>query len=108
MRFAQASKQTIKRIIKFDPARGLLEVNVTLDTTIDGKKVGFPAKLTTESVSSPIGQLSGQRAALSGGTLTAGLAGFSAIKAKGLIEESKAPNKVVVNHEEQKSCALSG
>jgi hypothetical protein len=87
---------------KFDPTRGLLEVNVTFDTTIDGKKISFPAKLTTESVSSPTGQLSGQRAVLSNGTLTAGLVGFSTIKAKGLIEEAKAANKVVVNHEEQK------
>ncbi len=70
---------------KFDPARGLLEANVTLDATVEGRKVSLPTKLTTDSFSSPIGQLSGKRATLSNGTLTAGLVGVANIKANDII-----------------------
>jgi hypothetical protein len=72
---------------KFDPARGLLEVNVTFDTSIDGRKINIPAKLTTESLSSPVGQLSGKSASLSNGVLTAGLVGVAFIRERDLVDK---------------------
>ncbi len=58
---------------------------MTFDASIDGKKISIPTKLTTESFSSPIGQLSGKRATLSNSALTAGLVGLARLKADDII-----------------------
>lgn len=73
--------------VKLDPVRGLLELDLPMEATVNGKKIPLNVKLTSESVSSPTGQLSGKKASLNNGTLTAGIVGFSVIKQRDLIDE---------------------
>ncbi len=73
--------------VKLDAMRGLLELDLPMEATVNGKKIPLNVKLTTESLSSPTGQLSGKRAELNGKTLTAGIVGFSTIKQRDLVDE---------------------
>jgi len=73
--------------VKLDVMRGLLELDLPMEATVNGKKIPLNVKLTTESVSSPTGQLSGKKASLNNGTLTGGIVGFSVIKQRDLVDE---------------------
>ncbi len=73
--------------VKIDVTRGLLELDLPMEATINGKKIPLNVKLSTESISSPTGQISGKKASLSNGTLTAGIVGFSVIKQRDLVDE---------------------
>ena len=75
--------------VKLDATRGLLELDTPFAVTANGKQVALTSKLTTESLSTPIGQLVGKKAALnvSAKTLTAGVVGFGSIKQRDVIDE---------------------
>jgi len=73
--------------VRLDVLRGLLELDLPMEATVNGKKIPLNVKLTTESVSSPTGQLRGKRAELNGNTLTGGIVGFSTIKQRDLVDE---------------------
>lgn len=73
--------------VKLDMTRGMLELDLPMEATVNGKKIPLNVKLTTESVSSPTGQISGKKASLSNGTLTGGIVGFSVIKQRDLVDE---------------------
>ncbi len=73
--------------VKLDVTRGLLELDLPMEATVNGKKIPLNVKLTSESISSPTGQISGKKASLYNGTLTAGIVGFSAIKQRDLVDE---------------------
>lgn len=73
--------------VKLDVMRGMLELDLPMEATVNGKKIPLNVKLTTESVSSPTGQLSGKKASLNNGTLTGGIVGFSVIKQRDLVDE---------------------
>lgn len=73
--------------VKIDVVRGLLELDLPMEATVNGKKIPLNVKLTSESISSPTGQISGKKASLSNGTLTAGIVGFSVIKQRDLVDE---------------------
>lgn len=73
--------------VKLDPLRGLLELDLPMEATVNGKKIPLNVKLTSESISSPTGQISGKKASLNNGTLTAGIVGFSVIKQRDLVDE---------------------
>lgn len=73
--------------VKIDVTRGLLELDLPMEATVNGKKIPLNVKLSTESISSPTGQISGKKASLNNGTLTAGIVGFSVIKQRDLVDE---------------------
>ncbi len=73
--------------VKFDVLRGVLELELPMEATLDGKKIPLNVKLTTESISSPTGQISGKKAELNGKTPTGGIVGFNVIKARDLANE---------------------
>lgn len=73
--------------VDFNPVAGLLALDLPLNFELNGKKFSFNSKISTESVSAPIGQLSGKKAVLQNRTLTAGLVGFSAVKDRRLVDE---------------------
>lgn len=73
--------------VKLDVTRGMLELDLPMEATVNGKKIPLNVKLTTESVSSPTGQLSGKKASLNNGTMTGGIVGFSVIKQRDLVDE---------------------
>lgn len=73
--------------VKLDVLRGLLELDLPMEATVNGKKIPLNVKLTSESISSPTGQISGKRAELNGKTLTAGIVGFSVIRQRDLVDE---------------------
>jgi hypothetical protein len=73
--------------VKLDMTRGMLELDLPMEATVNGKKIPLNVKLTTESISSPTGQISGKKASLSNGTLTGGIVGFSVIKQRDLVDE---------------------
>mgnify|MGYP000296529734 CR=1 FL=1 len=73
--------------VKLDVTRGLLELDLPMEATVNGKKIPLNVKLTSESISSPTGLISGKKASLNNGTLTAGIVGFSVIKQRDLVDE---------------------
>ncbi|HQR32322.1 MAG TPA: hypothetical protein PLK30_06275 [Blastocatellia bacterium] len=73
--------------VKIDVTRGLLELDLPMEATVNGKKIPLNVKLTSESISSPTGLISGKKASLNNGTLTAGIVGFSVIKQRDLVDE---------------------
>ena len=73
--------------VKIDVTRGLLELDLPMEATVNGKKIPLNVKLTSESISSPTGQISGKKASMSNGALTAGIVGFSVIKQRDLVDE---------------------
>ncbi len=73
--------------VKLDVMRGMLELDLPMEATVNGKKIPLNVKLTTESLSSPTGQISGKKASLNNGTLTGGIVGFSVIKQRDLVDE---------------------
>ena len=75
--------------VKLDATRGLLELDTPFAVTANGKQTALTSKLTTESISTPIGQLSGKKADLNirAKTLTAGVVGFGSIKQRDVIDE---------------------
>ncbi|MEP7273707.1 MAG: hypothetical protein ABI882_19570, partial [Acidobacteriota bacterium] len=74
--------------VNFNPAAGLLALDAPFDATVNGARIPLNVKLTTESVTTPVGQLVGKRADLnvSAKTLTAGVVGFTSIKQRDLID----------------------
>jgi hypothetical protein len=92
--------------VNLNPVSGLLALDLPFEVSVDGKKVTFSAKLSTEQNQSPIGPLNAKKAEIntSARTLTAAVAGFTTIKRRELIDEVARvgqSNKVVINHEEQ-------
>jgi len=75
---------------RFNPGTGVIEVNVRLDFTIDGTRVGAPARLTTESIDSPVGTIHGERAALAGGSIAAGVVGTILVRRPDVLDRPDA------------------
>lgn len=75
--------------VNLNPQRGLLELDTPFEISVNGKKMMLVTKLTTESISTPIGQLVGKRADLNiqAKTLTAGVVGFGSTKQRDVIDE---------------------
>ncbi len=66
---------------KFNLATGELQLtDMPFEVTMDGKKDRFPVKLTTEQVSTLIGDFSGKRAQINGRTARLAMVGTSAPK----------------------------
>jgi hypothetical protein len=74
--------------VNLNPVTGLLELSLPFEVSVDGKKVSFISKLSTENTSSPIGPLNAKRGVIntSARTLTAAVAGFNTIKQRDLID----------------------
>jgi hypothetical protein len=92
--------------VNLNAVSGLLALDLPFEVSVDGKKIAFSARLSTEQNQSPIGALNAKKAEIntSARTLTASVAGFTTIKRRDLIDEVARVgegNKVVVNHEEQ-------
>src|SRR5581483_4443027 len=48
--------------VRLDVTSGLLQLDAPFDVTVDGKKFRLNQKLSTESASAPVGQISGKKA----------------------------------------------
>ncbi|MFN0109722.1 MAG: hypothetical protein ACKVZH_12785 [Blastocatellia bacterium] len=80
--------------VNLNPTTGLMELEVPLDVTVNGNiKTSFTSKLTTQSLSTPVGQLVGKRADINvnAKTLSAGLVGFNSVKQRDFIQGLLAP-----------------
>lgn len=82
----------------FDNGSGLLTFNLPFEIALkNGKRLTREVKLTTESLTTPLGQLSGKKAVIQGDSLVALLVGFTAFPARELFDESKKElGKIVV------------
>jgi hypothetical protein len=82
----------------FDASSGLLTFNLPFEVALkNGKRLTREVKLTTESLATPLGQLSGKKAVVQGDSLVALLVGFTTFPARDLFDESKKePGKIVV------------
>ncbi|HZS07051.1 MAG TPA: hypothetical protein VFD58_19600 [Blastocatellia bacterium] len=74
--------------VRLDVTSGLLQLDAPFDVTVDGKKFRLNQKLSTESASAPVGQISGKKAQVnvSERSLTAEVAGFSSIRQPDMVE----------------------
>lgn len=74
--------------VNLNPTSGLMQLDTPLMATVDGMQIPLNVKLTTESMSTPIGQLSGKKADLnlSTRTLTADVVGFTSVKQRAQID----------------------
>ncbi len=83
VRMARAAK------VNLNVAAGTMMLDVPFDVTVNGKRLSFTTKLSTESQSTPIGTLSGKRAEInmSERSLRAGVAGFSSTNNREVIAE---------------------
>ncbi len=70
----------------FDSKSGLLTFNLPFEVALrGGKRITRNVELTTESLATPIGQLSGKRAVVQGDSLSAILIGFTTFPARELV-----------------------
>ncbi|MBI1760954.1 MAG: hypothetical protein HYR56_05900 [Acidobacteria bacterium] len=82
----------------FDSGSGLLTFNLPFEIALkNGKRITREVQLTTASLATPIGQLSGKKAVIQGDSIIAILIGFTQFPARDLIDESqKEPGKIAV------------
>lgn len=82
----------------FESSTGLLTFNLPFEIALkNGKRLTREVLLTTESLATPIGQLSGKKAVIQGDSIIAILIGFTTFPARDLFDESKKePGKIVV------------
>ena len=80
----------------WNPASGQFDGDLPFEVTWDGKKARVAGRLTTESVPSPLGSLSGKRAA---GVLGRGVITFTLVSSNDLRFPGEAPMKLVCTEE---------
>lgn len=66
---------------KWDTGSGAYELELPIEISLKGKNIPLTLKLTSESVSTPLGTLNGQRADWANKTLSAGLVGATSFRA---------------------------
>jgi hypothetical protein len=66
---------------KWDTANGVYELELPIEVSLKGKNIPLTLKLTSESLSTPLGDLTGQDAVWANKTLSAGLVGVARFRA---------------------------
>jgi len=67
--------------VSLDLTSGSLNLDVPFEVTVDGRKAVTEARLTTGSLPTPLGSISGKRADLQNGALSAELVGVARLRA---------------------------
>lgn len=70
---------------RFEAATGLLELDLPIEVTVDGKRERLSYKQTTESLSTVIGPLSGKRLTVNGDSLSGATVGIGILRNRELI-----------------------
>jgi hypothetical protein len=86
--------------LHWDEKSGKLELITPYVLTLNGHTIRIPISCTTESLTTPLGPLTGQRAVVSGGTLSAGIVGFANFKAPRKLFQCSDREKKNVNESE--------
>lgn len=78
----QVSGRATRPVVeKWDKTSGVYQLTLPVELTVNGQTINLTLPATTESISTPIGSFSGQRATWANNTLSAGLVGVVKFRA---------------------------
>jgi hypothetical protein len=70
---------------RLDVASGRAEIDIPFEVNVDGHRMLLDSKMTNQSLTTPVGEVSGKKTVISGATMSGGMVGFNEIKQPNLI-----------------------